>query len=91
MSALLSGTALCPGSGVSCLLEIFHPLPSYHPGKDQSKEGHMLIIYYKVVSEKSVSDPEHLIHAFGIKLIKMNIKSQKVLICNGILLSHKKE
>lgn len=60
MSSLLSGTALCPGSGVPGLLEIFHPLLSYHPGKDQSEEGHVLIIYYKVVSEKSVSDRSHM-------------------------------
>ena len=73
----LSGASPSPGSGVFHLWQIFHLLSSYHVGKDLSKEGHQLIIYHRTTSERSVSDPEHIIYTFGVKLIQKIIKTQK--------------
>lgn len=40
---------------------------------------HQLVIYCKLISEKSVSDSEYLIYSFKIKLIKMNVNNPKVV------------
>ena len=44
--------------------------------KAWGQKANILIIYCKVIDKKSISDPKHLMCAFRIKLIQMNIKSR---------------
>lgn len=49
-------------------------LSSCHLAK--ARRGHKLVIYCKIINEKYLSDSEYLIHAFRIKLIKMNVNNK---------------
>lgn len=63
---------------VFCSLEVFHLALVMSSGvRTGARRANRLVVYCKVINEKSVLNSEHLIDAFGLKLIMMNIKTQK--------------